>query len=361
MSKPLDVRDLLLVSKLQNQGILLSLEDALTQTYRPLLAALVGCLPLEGIGVFTCVCDEVGESRQMAGFGQMRMRKESSEADVVYLTPSLSAVEDAKTLWRRLLKKLCLEAGEQGVQRIFARLPEDGTEVEAFQQVGFSIYTREDVFRLAQIPSDLVHPERKTVRSQQPTDNWGLQGLYADVAPRLVQQAENITAREWETTPPPWSRQARQEGYVLEDQGEVIGYLRIRQGQTGHWLEMLLHPQAYERADELVEQSLSLLTEYPSRPIYCCVRRYQGGLRAPLEDRGFQQFASQCVMVKYITVLIKEPALKRVPTLEKRAEAATPMMKTHCSRSRGKPTGGCVMSCWRNIQTNGWLLPTAHW
>ena len=264
----------------------------------------------------------------MAGFAQGRMRKVASEADVVYLTPSLTVAEEAAAMWGRLLENLCLEAGEQGVQRIFARLPEDGPEVEAFQQVGFSIYAREDIFHLTRMPSDLPQPEDRTVRRQQAADSGELQGLYASVAPRLVQQAENLTTRDWETTPGPWLRQARREGYVLEDQGEIIGYLQIRQGQIGHWLEMLLHPQAYERADELVVQSLSLLAEYPHRPTYCCLRRYQGGLRVPLETRGFQPFASQCVMVKHTTVRVKEPALKLVPALEKRAEAATPMMKT---------------------------------
>jgi hypothetical protein len=326
--KPFDVRDFLLVSKLQNQGMLLNLEEALTQPYRPLLEALVGCLPLQGIGVFTYVYDEMGGGRRMAGFAQARMRKESSEADVVYLTPSPSAAEDIITIWCRLLEKLCFEAGEQGIQRIFARPPEDGPEVEAFQQVGFSIYTREDIFRLVQMPSDLSHPERRTVRPQQPADSWGLQGLYAAVAPRLVQQAESFTAREWEATRGTWLRRAKREGYMMEDKGEVIGYLRIRKGQTGHWLTMLLHPQAYERADELVVQSLSLLAEYPPRPIYCCLPRYQGGLRTPLEVKGFQLFASQCAMVKHTTVRVREPALKLVPALEKRAEAATPMMKT---------------------------------
>jgi hypothetical protein len=266
----------------------------------------------------------------MTGFIQVRMRKESSEADVIYLSPSLAAVEDTEPIWCRLLEKLCFEAGKQGIQRIFARLPEDGPEVEAFQQVGFSIYTREDVLRLIPIPPDLAHPEGRTVRPQQPADSWELQGLYADVTPRLVQQAENITVKEWEITPGPWPRQVRQEGYVLEGKGEAIGYLRIRQGQTGHWLEMLLHPRVYERADELVEQAISILAEYPPRPIYCCLRRYQGGLRAPLEARGFQHFASQCMMIKYTTVRVREPALKLVPALEKGVEAATPMMKTHC-------------------------------
>ena len=328
MITPFDVRHILLISRLQNQGLLLSLEEALTQTYRPLLAALVGSLSLQRMGVFTYVCYEVEEGRRIAGFAQVRMRKDSSKADVIYLTPSLSVTGDAKTIWCRLLERLCLRAGEQGIHRIFAHLPEDEPGVEAFQQVGFSIYTREDVFRLARIPTELLHTTRRTVRPQQAADSWGLQGLYATVAPRLVQQAENLTARKWDATPSPWPRQTRREGYVLGDKREIMGYLRIRQGQTGHWLEMLLHPQAHERAGELVAQSLSLLAEYPPLPIYCCLRRYQGGLRVPLETKGFQHFASQCVMIKYTTVRIQEPALKLVPTLEKRAEAATPMMKT---------------------------------
>ena len=330
MSKPFDVRHLLLISRLQNQGMLLNLEEALTQTYRPLLVALVGCLALPGTEVFTCVYDEVEQSRRIAGFAQVRVRRESSEADVVYLTPSLSTAGEAVAVWCRLLGKLCLDAGEQGIHRIFARLPEDGPGVAAFQQVGFSIYAREDIFRLAQMPPDWAHSGRGTMRSQQPADNWGLQGLYAAVVPRLVQQAENITTSEWEATPGLWLRQARREGYVLENKREIIGYLRIRKGQTGHWLEMLLHPQAHERADELVVRSLSLLAECPPRPIYCCLRRYQGGLRVPLEARGFQHFASQCVMVKHTTVRVKKPVLKLIPALEKRAEAAAPMMKTHC-------------------------------
>ncbi len=330
MIKTFDVRNVLLVNKLQDQGLLLNLEEALTQTYRPLLAALVGWLSLQEAGVSTYVCDEdeMEGNRRMAGFAQVRLRKERAEADVVYLAPSLSAAGEAMTIWRRLLEKLCREAGEQGIQRIFARLPEDGLKVAAFQLVGFSIYTQEDIFRLAKMPPGLPRPEKKTVRPQQSADGWGLQGLYAAIAPRLVQQVENLTAKKWEATPGLWLRPARREGWVLEDKGKVIGYVRIRQGQTGHWLEMLLHPQAYERADELVGQSLSLLAEYPPLPIYCCLRRYQGGLRVPLEAQGFQLFASQCVMIKHTTVRVRKPVLKLIPGLEKRAEAATPMMKT---------------------------------
>ncbi len=331
MTKPFDVRDVLLVSRLQGQGTLLNLEEALTQTYSPLVAALTGWLSLQEAGISTYVCDEKEGDRELAGFAQVRIRKGSAEADVVYLAPSPSAEAEAKTLWCRLLERLCLEAGEQGIQRIFARLPEDRPGIEAFQQVGFSIYAREDIFCLEQMPPDLPRPETNALRPQQPADGWGLQELYAALAPRLVQQAEHLTAKKWEAVPGPWLRPASREGYVLEDEGKIVGYVRIRQGQTGHWLEILLHPQAYERADELIVQSLSILAEHPPRPIYCCLRRYQGGLRAPLEAQGFQPLTSQCVMIKHTTARAKKPALKLVPALEKRAEAATPMARTSCA------------------------------
>ena len=325
LSKLFDVSDALLVSRLQSQGILLDPEEALTKTYRPLLTALVGCLPFRRTGVLTCVCNERGENQHMAGFVQIRMRRPGSEADVIYLTPSLSVAQEATAIWGHLLENLCFEAGKQGVQRIFARPPEDGPEVEVFQQAGFSIYAREDIFRLERVPNELPQPEDRTMRPQQAVDSWRLQELYATVAPRLVQQTESL-ASKWETTPGSWLSPAKREGYVLEDKGKILGYVQIREGQVGHWLEMLLHPEAYDLAEELVTQALALLARFPLLPIYCCLRRYQGGLTAVLEAKGFQLFASRCVMVKHTTVRIKEPALKLVPALEKGAGAATPMM-----------------------------------
>jgi hypothetical protein len=64
------------------------------------------------------------------------------------------------------------------------------------------------------------------------------------------------------------------------------------------------------------------------------VREYEGGLRAPLQDWGFEPFGSQAILVKYTTVRIKEPARTLVPALDKRAEVATPTV------SRMNPSTG---------------------
>ncbi|HIC93543.1 MAG TPA: hypothetical protein EYP09_04750 [Anaerolineae bacterium] len=309
MIRPFVPWDILFISKLQRRGVALDLEDALTQPHRPLLAAYFSPR------IYTCVLSEVERGRRREGFAQMREGGGRPAAEVVYLAPALSVDEEAPAIWRRLLAHLSAEAGRRGIQRLFARLPEDGPEVGAFQQAGFGVYVREDIFRLARAerPS---RSDRIALRRQRPADEWGLQQLYAAVAPRSVRQSEGLGC--WEDR-----RRPRLEGYVLEEGGEIVGYLGVGRGRLGHRLRVMLHPRAYQWADGLIEYGLSLLAEHPPRPIYCCVRRYQGGLREALEARGFQLFASQAVLVKHIAVRAEKPVVKLVPALEKRAGAAT--------------------------------------
>ena len=121
------------------------------------------------------------------------------------------------------------------------------------------------------------------------------------------------------------------EGFVLEDEAGIAGYGHLMPGRIGHWLTTLIHPRAYDSAEKLLDYGLALLNYYPPNPVYCAVREYQGGLRAPLQDRGFRAVAVRCRTVKHTTVRVKEPARALVPALEKRAEASRPT----ASRSEG--------------------------
>ena len=339
MIKSFGVRDLLLVGNLQKKGTCLDPEIALTRPYSPLLAALSSYFLMQEAGTSTFILEAMDQSSWVQGLAQMRQRRGRPEADVIYLAPSFSTADEAPTIWHRLLNHLCARAGERGIRRLFAHLAEDGEEIETFQQVGFSSYTREDIFRLKSLPQSHRRLDRVVMRPQQAVDAWALQRLYANVAPRLVQQAESLGERGWERSSVDWPLRARSEGYVLEDNGEIVSYLLFRGGRTGHWMRILLHPQAYDRADEVIQHGLAFLSHYPPCPIYCSVREYGGGLRTPLQDWGFELFGSQAILVKHATVRVKEPARKLVPALDKRAEAATPTMSRinpstssgHCS------------------------------
>jgi hypothetical protein len=334
MIKSFGVRDLLLVGNLQKKGTCLDPEIALIRPYSPLLAALSSYFFMQEVGTSTFILEAMDQSIQGQGLVQMRRRRGRPEADVIYLAPSLrqaqdtafSTADEAPMIWHRLLSYLCARAGERGIRRLFARLAEGGEEMETFQQVGFSLYTREDIFCLKSLSESHQRLNRVAMRPQQAVDAWALQRLYAKVAPRLVQQAESLGERGWERSSVDWPLRSRSEGYVLEDNGEIVSYLLFSGGRIGHWMRILLHPQAYDRAAEVIQHGLAFLSHYPPCPIYCSVREYEGGLRVPLQDWGFEPFGSQAVLVKHTTVRIKEPAIKLVPALDKRAEAATPTM-----------------------------------
>jgi hypothetical protein len=380
MIKSFGLRDLLLVGNLQKKGTCLDPEIALTRPYSPLLAALSSYFLMREAGTSTFILEAMDQSspstsgrgerspersrrivepsghRRRQGLAQMRQRRGRPEADVIYLAPSLrqpfdsaqdraqdtafSTAYEAPTIWHRLLTHLGARAGERGIQRLFARLAEDGEEIETFQQVGFSPYTREDTFRLNSLSESHRRLDRVVMRPQQAVDAWALQRLYANVAPRLVQQAESLGERGWERSSIDWPLRARSEGYVLEDNGEIVSYLLFRGGRIGHWMRILLHPQAYDHADEVIQHGLAFLSHYPPCPIYCNVREYEGGLRTPLQNWGFEPFGSQAILVKHTTVRIKKPARKLVPALDKRAEAATPTMSRINSSTTLRPCSG---------------------
>lgn len=317
-------RHLFLVNRLQQQGVAFNLEESLTQPYYPLRAALTAYFTVGELGALTYVVrDNTGEVR-MEGFIQLRERRSRPEADVLFIAPALTGNVDPG-VWHHLLTHACQQAGGRGVERLFACLPEGGGEVNLFSQVGFNVYTRGDIFCFAGgKPVEIVSLPDAAIRSCRTEDAIALQQLYATVAPRLVQQAENVTGQCRFCPPDVWPVADTRRGYVLEKNGEIVGCLTVRSGRIGHWLYVLLHPQLYDHADLLVAHGLAALRDAPLAPIYCSVREYQGGLRAVLEDLGFDLFVSRALMVKHTTARVADTVRKLVPALDKRAEITTP-------------------------------------
>jgi hypothetical protein len=330
--KSFSLHNVLLILKLQRKGVPLDPERALTQPVSPLRAALATkfsfCFP-HSADICTYVLCGSKRGPQLSGFAQIEQRRERPEANVIYLAPSLSETNNAQTTLYHLLRYLCIQASERGTQRLFASIAEGSQEIEVFRQVGFSVYTREDIFRLETSavkdskrgPDAPDHVSGVVVRRRHSRDNWALQRLYAAITPRLVQQAEGLTPREWGPGPNHWFDWTRKEEYVLENsQGESRGYLQISEGSIGHWLKLALHPHLYRAGKELLDYGLSLLLTYPPLPIHCSVREYEGGMSALLEAQGFKAFERRAIMVKHTSVRVREPDLKLAPILEKRAE-----------------------------------------
>lgn len=334
-------RHFFLINRLQQRGIDLNLEESLTQSYNPLRAALTAYFTVGELGALTYVVGSNTSEGRMEGFIQLRERRARPEADVLFIAPALADDVDPG-VWYHLLTHICQQAGGRGVERLFARLPEGGKEVHLFSQVGFSVYTREDLFCLNGDKLTAIEPSpNAAIRPHRPKDAIAVQQLYAAVAPRLVQQAENVIGRRRSCPPDIWPVVGDRQGCVLEKNGEIVGCLTVRSGRIGHWLYVLLHPQAYDQARNLLAYGLAALRDAPPSSIYCGVREYQGGLRAILEDAGFDLLFSRALIIKHTTVRVTDPVRMLAPALDKRAEATTPTVSSANSRRASSNTESC--------------------
>jgi len=316
--------DIGVVSHLQQGGVLLDLETSLTNPHSPLSTALLSAVLPFRAGAHTFVIDHREENGHLLGLAQMRQRPGRPEYVIVFIAPALSSGNGMHAIWQRLLVHLCVRAGERGGQRLYAGLPADGEEYQIFRHVGFAAYAQESVFMLTAPVSRLEEIEPLPLRRQRERDSWSLQQLYASVTPRAVQNAEGSAQAQWELSRVGWGGYLHRRGYVWESRGEIGAALQFRSSRAGHWVRMLLHPDALDQADALVAAALARVPRAPNQKLYCAVRTYEAGMSSALSDWGFQPVGSQTLVVKHTTVWARGLATQPVSALEGHAESATP-------------------------------------
>ncbi len=296
----------------------------------PLRTALRGYFFRPTAGVFTYVLRDSARDPTLCGFAQARALRPISPwaghrpgpaLNVVCMAPVLDSSEDAATIWYRLLLHLCIAAGEQRVQRLFARLPADGPTEDVFRQASFAVYCHERIFSL----SDTVAPGKSSPRMAilRSEDAWDLQRLWARATPQLVSQAEGLNGLGDTSTSPNVLLSDAERGYLWRsNHGEIQGYLHLVLRPRGVWLRLLVHPDAADSYGAMLDHALDVLGEHPPRALYCAVRDYEGYGQAELEERGFRHVEDHSLLVKHTTVRVREARRQLVPSLEKRAEIA---------------------------------------
>jgi hypothetical protein len=328
---PFSLRDLWLLEKLQKASVSLCPIETLTRSRSPVWRAVSSLLPFgEGEAFTFLLNEERREGKRLHGFVQASHPPALSSLYLQAITPRLDAEEDAQAAWSRLTNHLVAAAARKGIERVFACAAEMSPDVETLLGLGFSTYTREDIYWIApdRCPKAIVGDG---LRAEQSSDLWEINRLYRAITPHLVQQAESpsdMAEIAWLWGPVPWSHG---EGIILQDQEGIAAYGHLTPGRVGHWLSIFVHPRAYDRADRVIDYALALLDYYPPHPVYCAVREYQGGVRALLEERGFEVYSVQCCLVRHTMARVTEPARSLVHALEKRVEAPT----TTVSPSKG--------------------------
>ncbi len=176
------------------------------------------------------------------------------------------------------------------------------------------------------------------MRPQQPGDGWGLQKLYAALTPRAVQNVEGLAQGQWDLTRHHWGEQGRRDGYVWEVDGELLGALHIRTGECGYWIRTMLHPNILEKAKALCQAALQLTANKAHLPVYFAFRQYEAGWQNVLPALGFQPLTSQTLVVKPMTVRIREKSPSLMKALETGStEGAAPTMMSRAEMNRPAP------------------------
>lgn len=345
----LSVHDLWVIYRLQTCGVRLDIRSAVLEPESPLLLSLAhGLLPRQG-RVVTVVLRRNDHGHQQKGFVQLHRRSSLPVMDVLFIAPSLESRSGAIWLWKHLLHEGALVAGQLGAQRVFAHLPEsEHAAVEVFRQAGFALYAQDRLYRLDPPEQWPEPPESLLWSPQRPRDSWGIEQLYYAITPAVVQQAEAVGTGQsnGERTPVAWWGSAREGCYVFRQDEEVTGYLRLTPGKRGHWLKMVLHPEASPWREQLLREALWLVRKWPRRPIFSDVRDYEGYLADSLKRLGFRHVMTRQLLVRHTTAPIRVAESQWEMARQAATERATPISShivpappTKIGEETGKPCG----------------------
>ena len=313
----------LLLARLERSKQSICLLETLIYPRPAWVRALASFLALEEGHTWTYLLSQSRRDGQVEqGFVQAFQPAEGSKAYLLSIAPRLDG-DEGRSLWHRLLGHLMSVAAERGFCSLYVSAEEASPELEAWTEIGFSVYAREEILRLSPdaCPQTTAWPD---VRPEHEGDRWAIGQLYRSVTPHLVQQAE-LAGRPVETAssyhPPIFNHG---EGFVLSNGADVVGYGHLIFGQRGHWLTLMVDPGVGEqRIGRLIDYALALLDYYPLYPVYCAIRHYQEGLLGPLQARNFQPFSTQCCLVKHTAVRVTESTRVVVSGWENRVQAPT--------------------------------------
>jgi hypothetical protein len=242
------------------------------------------------------------ENRERAGFIQLRLGEDRPHAHIQYISPDLSAEShsdngesDAETgngntdVWLSLLDQAVAEVGQFGIHSLVAEADETGPELPVLRRAGFAVYTRQDIWVLAE--DENVVGELKSTHRLRPRldkDDWDIQILYANTVPRLVQLVEPVPPT---TVGGSWVQRDEKE--------ELTAFVQIHEGSVATWMRFFVHPSAESDAQEILKSALLVRSSQRSQPVYLCARRYEGWLPSILQQMGFRKWGSQALLVKH--------------------------------------------------------------
>jgi hypothetical protein len=300
-------RDFPTLYRYRKQGV--SLNNVLKATRAPGLipAVLLSCLS-PSMGLHTWI--ESSNQESPALIGQFYLDKSSAQvAYLNFLTPA-QALESPQA--PRLVSQLAKQAGKCSAFHVLADCEVDTPSFHSLKQAGFSIAAYQRIWQWNHVlpPTSEQNPWQRT----RPLDVIPVERLYQNVVPKNVIQLEPLHKKPLR-------------GLVYYQDRDAWGYAQIKYGHNGIWTQVHLHPEA----DELENLLLNLFHAIPerqARPLYVCVRAYQGGLEPALKALKWVPSPKQALMVKHLVAHHKVRRDFKIATFNGQPEAPMPLSKS---------------------------------
>jgi hypothetical protein len=308
MIRPFELQDLPTLHRYRERGVFLSNPSTLIWG-RTLVPARALFSPFSNaIGIFTAISN-THPSQPERMIGQVRHVAGQEDARFTFLAPA-SAIDPGT--FHELLEYLIKRLGERKAQNLIAEVDENSACFELLRQAGFSIYARQHIWKINGIPKR--DKSSFNWREIAPIDEFNTRKLYHTVVPTLVQQVEST----------PWEEL---QGWVLYQNGDLMAYAYVLQGLRGIWVQPFIHNQMEDIYPQLIAL-MARLRPKERRPVYVCLRSYQGGIAPHLEALDAQVSDTQAVMVRRLTAAVKKPELARMPAINGEPEPTTPYHQT---------------------------------
>jgi hypothetical protein len=219
----------------------------------------------------------------------------------------------------RLLSGISASAARNGMQRVFAAVPDEVRPRETFFQAGFYSYTRETWYAAAQtaVPAPSA---RMGAREATSVDAHDLFRFYAMTTPHAVQRAEQLSVKDFDIgrrggayDPPhliggnPLAMNRRL-ALIDRDQTKPCAVALAFAGLDRHPNVLKVRTDAgdVDMARDLVRAAVRALP--PGRLNTAPVRSYEEHVARALLAEGFREAATAMLFVKELAVRVEEPA-----------------------------------------------------
>ena len=204
---------------------------------------------------------------------------------------------------RAMFEAIGNTAAQQGVPKIFLRLPQDSSALAVAAKAGFCSYLEEKLFRSKGIssgPKVAALGYRFLPCSEAEAQN--LFQLYCQVIPAAVRTVEGMTLKEWQSCQEYKSGRSHQLACWYED--ELVGWIRITVYRRAGIVDLMAKPNHIEA---VLDFSLSCL--YHKSYVNYLVPAFQSDLAILLQEHKFELAGNYISLIQETAGRVRQPQL----------------------------------------------------